>query len=115
MWRYFTHNNTYRYVDVLLELVSGYNASPHKGVGMALIELNDSNQIKIWKKYHSQGVNRKPFKFAIVPISRDKGYVQSWSEEHFVIESRVRRTPNVNVLRNWSGEPLQSVFYEKQL
>ena len=26
MWRYFTHNNTYRYVDVLQELVSGYNA-----------------------------------------------------------------------------------------
>ena len=37
MWRYFTHNNTYRYVDVLQELVSGYNASPHKGVGMAPI------------------------------------------------------------------------------
>ena len=63
---------------------------------MAPIEVNDSNQLKIWKKYYSQGVNRKPFKFAIkdhVRISRDKGvfakgYVQSWSEEHFVIESR---------------------------
>ena len=88
IWRYFTHNNTYRYVDVLQELVSGYNASPHKGVGMALIEVNDSNQLKIWKKYYSQGVNRKPFKFAIKDhgrMSRDKGvfakgYVQSWSE-----------------------------------
>ena len=61
MWRYFTHNNTYRYGDVLQELVSGYNASPHKGVGMAPIEVSDSNQLKIWKKYYSQGVNRKPF------------------------------------------------------
>ena len=70
------HNKTYRYVDVLQELVSGYNASPHKGVGMAPIEVNDSNQLKIWKKYYSQGVNRKPFKCAIrdhVRISRDKG------------------------------------------
>ena len=123
MWRYFTHNNTYRYVDVLQELVSGYNASPHKGVGMAPIEVNDSNQLKIWKKYYSQGVNRKPFKFAIkdhVRISRDKGvfakgYVQSWSEEHFVIESRLRRTPNVYVLRDLSGETLQGIFYEEQL
>ena len=57
------------------------------------------------KKYYSQGVNHKPFKFAIkdhLYISRDKGvfvkgYVQSWSEEHFVIESRLRRTPNVYV------------------
>ena len=93
MWRYFTHNNTYSYVDVLQELVSGYNASPHNGVGMTPIEVNDSNQLKIWKKYYSQGVNRKCFKFVIgdhVRISRDKGvfakgYVQRWLEEHFVI------------------------------
>ena len=63
--------------------MSGYNASPHKGVGMTPIEVNDNNQLKIWKKYYSQGVNRKPFKFPIkdhVRISRDKvvfakGYV----------------------------------------
>ena len=73
--------------------MSGYNASPHKGVEMAPIEVNDSNQLKIWKKYYSHGVKRKPFKIAIrdhVRISCDKGvfekgYVQSWSEEHFVI------------------------------
>ena len=64
-WRYFTHNNMYIYVDGLQELVSGYNASPHKGVGMAPLKVNDSNQLKIWKKHYSQGVNRKPFKFAI--------------------------------------------------
>ena len=68
-------------------------------------------------------MNRKPFKFAIrdhVRISRDKdmfakGYVQRWSEEHFVIESRMRRTPNVYVLRDLSGDTLQGVFYEEQL
>ena len=73
--------------------MSGYNAYPHKGVGMAHIEVNVSIQLKIWKKYYSQGVNRKPFKFANtyhVRISRGKGvfakgYVQSWTEEHFVI------------------------------
>ena len=73
--------------------MSAYNAPPHKGVGMAPIEVNDSNQLKIWKKYYSQEVNRKPFKLAIrdhVRISRDKGvlakgYVQCWSSEHFVV------------------------------
>ena len=68
-------------------------------------------------------MNRKPFKFAIkdhIRISRDKGvfakgYVQRWSEEHFVIELRLRRTQNVYVLRDLSGETLQGVFYEEQL
>ena len=44
MWRYFTLNNTYRYVDVLQEQVAGYNTSPHKDVGMAPLEASDSNQ-----------------------------------------------------------------------
>ena len=47
MWRYFTRNNTYRYVDVLQELVSGYNAYLDKSVGLAHVEENDSNQLKI--------------------------------------------------------------------
>ena len=42
-------HNTYIYVDVVHELVSGYAIYPHKGVGMAHIEVNDSNQLKIWK------------------------------------------------------------------
>ena len=62
---------------------------------MVHIEVNDSNKLKIWKKKYSQGVNCKPFKFAIrdhLRISRDedvfaKGCVQGLSEEHFVIES----------------------------
>ena len=65
MLRYVTHNNRYIYVDVLEELVSGYNASPHKGVGMTPIEVNDSNQLKIKKTYHIQVLNRISFKFAI--------------------------------------------------
>ena len=88
-----------------------------------MAEVNTSNQFNIWKKYYSQGINRKPLKFAIrdyVRISRDKGvfakgYVQSWSEEHFVIELRLCRTPNVYVMRDLSGETLQGVFYEEQL
>ena len=68
-------------------------------------------------------MSHKPFTFAIrdhIRISRDKGvfakgYVQSWSEEHFVIESRLLRTPNVYVLRDLSGKTLQGVFYEEQL
>ena len=44
--RYFTHNNTHIYIDVLQELASGYNAFPHKGVRMAPIEVSDSNQLK---------------------------------------------------------------------
>ena len=32
MWKYFTHANTLRYVDVLQSLVEGYNSTPHRGI-----------------------------------------------------------------------------------
>ena len=32
MWKYFTHANTFRYVDVLQKLVDGYNTSRHRGI-----------------------------------------------------------------------------------
>ena len=40
--------------------MSVYNASPHNGEGIAPIEVNDGNQLEIWKKYYSQVVNRNP-------------------------------------------------------
>ena len=123
MWRYFTHNNTYKYVDVLQQLIDGYNASHHRGVGMPPKKVNSSNQLKIWTKFYSERVGKKRFKFAVgdkVRISRDKGafekgYVQSWSEEYFVVKKRMRRNPHVYILEDLNGETLLGVFYAEQL
>ena len=123
MWRYFTHNNTYKYVDVLQKLIDGYNASHHRGVGMPPEKVNSSNQLKIWTKYYSERVGKKRFKFAVgdnVRISRDKGafekgYVQSWSEEYFVVKKRMRRNLHVYILEDLKGETLLGVFYAEQL
>ena len=109
-------------VAIIHSRIDGYNASRHRGVGMAPKHVNSSNQLKIWTKYYSEGVNRKRFKFAVgdnVRISRDKGafekgYVQSWSEEYFVVKKRMRRTPHVYVLEDLNGEMLLGVFYAEQ-
>ena len=124
MWKYSTHNNTYRYLDILEGLVDGYNASPHTGIGgYAPNKVTTQNQLKVWKKCYREPINRKAFKYNVgenVRISRDKyifekGYVQSWSEEHFEIERRLRRSPHVYVIRDLQGETLSGVFYEQQL
>ena len=62
---------------------------------------------------------------AVIGVVRKgrKRYPQPWYYAHknnkvccnFVIESRLRRTLNVYVLRDLSGETLQGVFYEEQL
>ena len=52
MWKYFTHKNTYRYVDVLKDLVDSYNATPHSAIkGRTTKSVNEQK--------HHIGVERK--------------------------------------------------------
>ena len=47
MWRYFTKNNTNRYVDVLSDLMFGYNNTKHRTIGVEPINVNERNESKI--------------------------------------------------------------------
>ena len=38
MWKYFTDNNTNRYVDILQDLVKGYNNTRHSSIKMTPVE-----------------------------------------------------------------------------
>ena len=49
LYKYFTHKNTYRYIDVLQDFVTGYNASVHSSTGMAPANDTDSDVLEIWK------------------------------------------------------------------
>jgi len=44
MYRYFTHANTRRYVDVLDDLVHTYNNTYHRSIGMAPVEVGPHNE-----------------------------------------------------------------------
>jgi hypothetical protein len=49
MWRYFTHNTTRRYIDVLQKIISAYNHSYHRIIKMRPIEVNEKNIYDVWK------------------------------------------------------------------
>ena len=126
MWRYFTHANTFKYVDVLQDLVSAYNATPHRTLGgIRPDEVKEENQLEIWEAHYATTPRTKPprFKFKlgdIVRISRnkgtfEKGYTSNWSEEYFTVVSRLMRKPPTYRLRDLNDEPLLGVFYEREL
>lgn len=126
MWRYFTHSNSYKYLDVLQDLVASYNSSPHRSLGgVAPINVKEENQLEIWEAHHAQPPRTKPprFKFNIgdiVRISRnkgvfEKGYTTNWSEEYFKVSRRLMRRPPTYRLRDLNGEELMGVFYEREM
>ena len=41
MWKYFTDNNTYVYIDILPDLVKDYNNTKHSSIKMTLVEASE--------------------------------------------------------------------------
>ena len=49
MWRYFTHKNTRKWVDVLPQLIDAYNNSRYRSIGMAPNQVNKENKMLVWR------------------------------------------------------------------
>ena len=52
MFRYFTQKQTYKYVDVLPELVSSYNNTYHRTIKMTPAAVNHANEGKLWTRLY---------------------------------------------------------------
>jgi len=53
MYKYFTKYNTYRYLDVIDKLLTGYNNSVHSTIGMPPSKVNSSNIYTVWQRINS--------------------------------------------------------------
>lgn len=50
MYRYFLKNRTYRYIDILQDLVTSYNQRPHRSLGErapATVDKNNADEIRL--------------------------------------------------------------------
>ena len=124
MYKYFTENNTLRYVDILPQLVNGYNHTTHRSIGMAPAHVSRKHEMKLRQKlYGKTGAVSKKYKYNIsdyVRISKArrvfrKGYLPSWSEEIFKIIGRQRKFERVYELEDFNGQLIEGKFYEKEL
>src|SRR5438552_17537168 len=55
MWRYFTRRGSYRWINVLPDLISAYNASKHRSIGMAPRDVNADVEHELWTKQEAMG------------------------------------------------------------
>ena len=124
MFRYFTKNRTYKYLDVLNDLVTGYNNSMHRITRMKPVDVNKENESDLWKRLYSSTLRaRNKFKFKIgdaVRLGRlknkfEKGYTPNWTTEHFHIFGRRGTNPVTYKLKDEDGEVIKGSFYEPEL
>jgi len=124
MFKYFSANNTYKYIDVLKDLVKRYNETKHSAIGMTPIEASDpANENKVRTNlYPNLPAPSKP-KFAVgdrVRIPRkkrtfEKGYTVRWTEEVFTVNKVLYTNPTTYKLTDSGGEEIQGSFYEQEL
>ena len=126
MFKYFTANDTVRYIDVLPDLLDSYNNRRHSVLGVSPNEVNEDNAriiyLRQYKKYLSRH-RRVHFVYRVgdhVRISKlnhvfRKGYLPGYQKEVFTVSRRLGTVPATYKLKDLDGEELLGSFYQKEL
>ena len=124
MFKYFSANNTRKYIDILQNLVDQYNTTIHSSIKMTPVEASKmENENQAWKNLHHHLHDRKEPKFKVgdkIRISRkkdffEKGYTPRWTEEVFEITKVLYTDPPTYKIKDLNGEEIQGTFYEQEM
>ena len=93
MWRMFSNNGNYKYINKLSELVNQYNNSVHRTISMKPKDVTKKHEAELLEKVYHRGYKQVKYKFNVgdsVKISKfihvfSKGYTANWTSEIFKI------------------------------
>ena len=122
--RYFTKNKTKRWIDVIDQFVSNYNATPHSAHGMPPQDVSHANQKDVYKRLYPTQSLRTDCRLKVGDKVRkiidktlfEKGYTTNWSEEIYKI-NEIRQSNGVcwYYLVSLDNKPVDGIWYYYQL
>ena len=141
IFRYMKEKNTHRYIDIIDDIIIGYNSSVHRSLGRSpnsvnendedeirieqyLIKNKKTKQIPIKKEFQKKKRKKSLFKYKLgdsVRISMTKGkfdreYDQKWSTETFKVDSRfIREKIDLYTISDLLDEEVEGTFYSREL
>ena len=144
IFKYFTNRETFRWIDILSDLTSGYNNSIHRSIKMSPQDAQNSDPYKVLvnqyanviypKSYFSAQkikknlitgiLGRKKFKYNIsdrvkIPYMKktfDRKYSEKWSGEIFTITDRkINQNQPMYQLKDYNNDIIDGYFYEPEL
>ncbi|KAL6416454.1 hypothetical protein ACFW04_013454 [Cataglyphis niger] len=123
MWKYFTLNGTYKWIDALPRLVKEYNARKHRTIGARPVDVTPAIAEKLLNTVYSNIKIAAPAKFKPgdpVRVSKfktifEKGFTPNWTTEIFRITKVQRTNPVTYLLKDSRNEPIAGGFYEHEL
>ena len=123
IYRYFTHVNARRYVDVIDDIVHSYNNTYHRSIGMTPSQVDIDNEDDVRKRLYPPKPKKFVWKLNVgdtvrISVRRRvfrKAYVGNSSEELFRIATRHATQPVTYTIVDTAEEPIKERFYEQEL
>ena len=118
MFKYFSANNTRKYVDVLDLLFEQYNNTIYSAIKMTPKEASrKENENKVWRNLYPEFDDKTLApKFSIGDnVRKTKKKTQRWTEEVFTISKIQLTIPVTYKITEYNGQEIQGSFYEQEL
>jgi hypothetical protein len=128
MWRYFTRQGNYQWIKVLPSLVTSYNSSVHRSIGMTPRNVTRDVENELWTRQEEklpQKVTQRDPKpvFRVgdkVRVSKyksvfEKGYLPNWTEEIFTVSRLLNTRPKQYKVVDVNEEEIRGSFYGAEL
>ena len=122
IYKYLYHNKTQKCIDVLPDLVAGYNNSFHSSIKQAPNTVTEENNSEVWaQQYMSEpsDVPQKvvfkcsPGQYAILSNSKNPfshGFGQTFSEELFTVRHRYLTSPTTYIIEDLQNKKISGLF-----
>jgi hypothetical protein len=125
MYKYFTANDTYRYTDVIQEMIDRYSNTRNTLIKMTPVLASiPENESKVYMDdiIHDKSPRPTP-NYAVGDTVRmtkkqsvfSKSYLPLWTEETFKISAIQQTNPITHKIKDLNGEEIQETFYEQEL
>lgn len=125
MWRQFSYQGSYKWINILQDIVSKYNSKKHSTIGMRPVEVTQDIEPILLSTVYSNLKTVDPRKNKLkkgddVRISKyreafSKGYTPNWSNEIFKITKVNLTNPVTYLLEDQNKQEIQGSFYTEEL
>ena len=125
MWKAFSLQGTYKWLNILNDIVLKYNNTKHRSTGFKPLDINKSNEKQVLQASFNNikivDPSISPFKIGdFVRISKhreafQKGYTPNWSNEIFQIREIKSTNPRTFLLKDDKHENILGNFYKEEL
>lgn len=127
IYKYFTESKSYKWIDVINDIVKTYNNTVHHSTGVTPASVTLQNQNEIWNKLYPNELSMNQeisFKYNIndnvrvsyIKTTFQRAYDYFWTGEIFTITERFFKEmlPKYR-LKDWNNDPIAGTFYEEEL